>query len=118
MVEGKSWARQAIATADLANRNSVSDGVRVSERSKAKSSAAKMSPERYGVALHILERSEIALADSIKASNLIGCVLEEEFWEGLCLDGKVCRITSVTKCRSEAEFTLGITMVSICGALS
>jgi hypothetical protein len=27
-------------------------------------------------------------------------------------EGRVCRITSVMKCRSDAEFTLGMTIVS------
>ena len=29
-----------------------------------------------------------------------------------CLSGSVCRMTSVTKCNSEAELTFGITMAS------
>ena len=118
MAEGSSCALHAVAIADLANRNSVSDGVRVRDRSRAKSSAAKMRPERYGVALQMLERSDSALADSIKARILMDGASEYEPGEDGCRDGRVCLITSVTKCRSDAEFTLGITMASIFGALS
>ena len=116
---GRLCARHAVAIDDLAYRNSVREGVRVNERSRAKSSAAKMRPERYGVALHILERSESALADSTRARMFIGGVFgADEGGEDGCLEGRLCRITSVTKCKSDAEFTLGMTMVSRFGALS
>lgn len=119
IVLGRSCARHAVAIADLAYKNSVKEGVRVSERSRAKSSAAKMRPERYGVALHILERSDSALADSISARMFIGGVSGGEGGgvDG-CLEGRVCRITSATKCKSDAEFTLGTTRVSRFGARS
>lgn len=70
----------------------MSDGVLVSERSSEKSSAAKMSPDRYGEALHISPKFESDFADSMSASNWTGRVDDDE-----CLSGKVCRITSVTK---------------------
>ena len=119
IVLGRLYARHAVDIADLAYKNSVKEGVRVSERSRAKSSAAKMRPERYGVALHILERSDSALADSIRAKIFIGGDLgcDEGEVDG-CLEGRVCRITSVTKCKSDAELTLGTTKVSRFGALS
>ncbi len=119
IVLGRLCARHAVAIADLAYKNSVKEGVRVSERSRAKSSAAKMRPERYGVALHMLERSDSALADSIRARIFIGGSLggDDGGLDG-CLKGRVCRITSVTKCRSDAEFTFGTTRVSRFGALS
>lgn len=116
---GRLYARHAVAIADLAYRNSVREGVRVRERSRAKSSAAKIRPERYGVALHILERSESALADSMRARMFIGGVSwGDEDGEDGCLEGRVCRMTSVTKCKSDAEFTFGMTNVSRFVALS
>lgn len=72
MVDGRSFARQAVTIADLAYRNSIKEGVRVSERSKAKSSAAKIKPDRYGEALQMLDRSVTALADSMSAKRLMG----------------------------------------------
>jgi hypothetical protein len=89
----------------------VSDGVRVSERSSEKSSAAKMSPDKYGEALQISPRFERDFADSINARSRTGRVDVAE-WRS----GRVCRITSVTKCRSDAEFTFGITIASRFGA--
>jgi hypothetical protein len=84
----------------------------VSERSRAKSSAANIKPDKYGEALQILERSDRALADSMRANSLIGGAeafeAEEEGWRS----GNLCLMTSVTKCKSEAELTFGITMAS------
>jgi hypothetical protein len=53
-------------------------------------------------------------ADSINASSRIG----REDADGVagCRSGNVCLITSVTKWRSDAELTLGITMASKLGA--
>lgn len=96
----------------LAYRNSVREGVRVKERSRLKSSAAKMRPVRWGDALHISFRFERAFADSIKARRRIGGSLDVGVWRW----GRVWRITSVMKWRSEGEFTFGITIVSMLGA--
>ena len=99
------------------------------DRSKAKSSAAKIRPDKYGEEAHMEDRSMRALADSIKASRRRGLdllmsvtvFLVTRLAEGRvagCLVGRVWRITSVTKDRSEADLTLGITMASRFGALS
>jgi hypothetical protein len=72
IAEGNEWARHAVTMADRAYKNSDSEGVLVMERSSAKSSAAKIKPERYGDALHISERFVIDFADSIKATRRIG----------------------------------------------
>ena len=67
----------------------------------------------------MLERSITALADSIRARILIGGLCASDNIEELgCCDDSVCRITSVMKCKSEAELTLGTTIVSRFGALS
>ena len=67
----------------------------------------------------MLERSERALADSMRARMFRG---GGKWGVGVgvvgCRDGRVWRITSVMKWRSEGEFTLGTTMVSRFGALS
>ena len=90
MADGRLCARHAVVIADLAYKNSVSDGVRVKERSRAKSSAANMRPDRYGLALQMLVRFERALADSMSASNLIGPGLEFDAGGELgCLCGRV-----------------------------
>lgn len=112
-MEGKSCALAAVAIALLAYKNSVSEGVRVRDRSREKSSAAKMRPERYGEALHISPKFESDFADSMRARRRIGVLLPGEWREG-----RVCRITSVTKWRSDAEFTFGITIASRFGAWS
>lgn len=69
----------------------------------------------------MLERSMTAFADSMSAMSRIGEVLavgDVPVAEVGCRSGRVCRTTSVTKCRSDAEFTLGMTIASIFGALS
>lgn len=104
-------ARAAVTIALRANKNSVRSGVRVMERSRAKSSAAKMRPERWGEARQMVLMSVRARADSIRAI-IDGGVRGEADFE------RVCLITSVTKWRSEAELTLGTTMVSRLGACS
>lgn len=84
------------------------------ERSRAKSSAAKMRPERYGDAAQMEERAMSDFADSMSAMIERGFSEDEEEWR----DGRVCFITSVTKWRSAAEFTFGTMIVSRLGALS
>jgi hypothetical protein len=56
----------------------------------------------------------IASADSIRAIIFKG--LEEGDRVEECRSGRVCRRTSVMKCRSEARFTFGITRASRFGA--
>lgn len=116
IVEGKSCARAAVAIALRAKRNSDNEGVRVIDMSKAKSSAAKTRPDRYGDALQISLRLEIDLADSTKAISFKG--FDDAFGMDGCRSGRTCLITSVTKLRSDAEFTLGITTASRLGAFS
>lgn len=61
------YARAAVVIVCLARRNSVSEGVRVMERSFAKSSAANISPERRDVEALIWRMSIIERADSRRA---------------------------------------------------
>ncbi|KAL8699866.1 MAG: hypothetical protein Q9201_005762 [Fulgogasparrea decipioides] len=86
--------------ADLANKNSISDGVLVNDKSKAKSSAANISPERYGEALQIPERSVTALADSMSA-RMLSEGLPDCPNPSVCRWGSAWRMTSVTKFRSD-----------------
>lgn len=86
----------------------------MSERSSAKSSAAKISPLRYGDALHISFKFVMASADSIKANIFKG--FEEALGDEGCLSGSLCRRISVMKWRSEARFTFGTTIASRFGA--
>jgi hypothetical protein len=58
------------------------------------------------------------LADSISAKMRIGALLAANGAFERFKSGNKWRMTSVTKCRSAAEFTFGTTMVSRFGALS
>src|SRR5688500_17189617 len=98
----------------LAYKNSVSSCDRVKERSRAKSSAANINPLRSGEAAHIDGRSMTALADSMRAMRRKGRApgpLEYLF-------GAACRRTSVTKDKSAALLTFGITIVSRLGEVA
>jgi len=75
-----------------------------------------MRPERYGEALHISERFESDFADSMRARSRIGCPEDDLDDVVGCLSGIRCRITSVTKCKSAAELTFGMTIASKFGA--
>lgn len=67
MADPKLCARHSVTITDRAYKNSLREGVRVNERSKAKSSAPKMSPESWGMAPQMLERLDMAFADSMRA---------------------------------------------------
>ncbi len=111
---GNEAARAAVAMAERAYRNSESDGVPCQGHVKAKSSAAKIRPERYGDAAQIEDKSITARADSIRAISFIGFVDEEEE----CRSGAKWRRASVTKVRSLALFTFGTTIASTCGSFA
>lgn len=94
------------------------------ERSWAKSSAAKIRPERFvrllevvvvvGMEVQIWGRDMRDLADSIRARMEIG---GREWMVGEVVE-RVWVITSVMKVRSEGELTLGITRVVRLGDFS
>ena len=85
--------------------------------SRAKSSAAKIRPWRRGVAVQIEGRFERPRADSMRARIWIGLALCSEFcWEEV-VGGWRCVIMSDMKVRSEADWTLGMTIVSIAFAV-
>lgn len=76
------------------------------ERSRAKSSAANIRPDRRGVTSQIWGRFMIDCADSIKARILRGGEDEDV--------GRRCDIMSVTNWRSDGLFTFGMTRASRC----
>ena len=83
------------------------------DRSRAKSSAAKISPCRRGVALHMEDRFMMARADSMSARYVIGFDGGDEVVVSEVASFPMMWLTaSQTKRRSLAEWTLGITMVS------
>ena len=87
--------------------NSCKSGVRVIDRSRAKSSAANVRPEMYGDDVQMAFKSVTERADSMSAMILTGFV-EPGAWRS----GRVWRSTSVMKCRSLGRSTLGTTMAS------
>lgn len=82
-------------------------------RSRAKSSAANMRPDRRGLALHIWSSEERERADSMSAR-----METDEVGRGLGRVESVWLTTSVMKWRSEGDWTLGTTRVVRLGDLS
>lgn len=106
IVEGKLYALAAVEIALLAYRNSDKEGVLVILKSSAKSSAAKIKPERYGVLAQISERLRIARADSMSAIIFTGSFAspaETSLPVPPCRLGSLWRKISVMKCRSDAD---------------
>ena len=67
--------------------------------------------------VQIAGREVMESADSMRARSLMGDWVVDDGEDG-CRSGRVCRITSVMKCRSDGELTLGITRASRLGDLS
>ena len=59
-------------------------------------------------------REVMESADSMRARSLMEVWVVDEGEDG-CRWGRVCRMTSVMKCKSDGELTLGITRASRLG---